>query len=57
MNRPLRKLVHVTGAMTLVGTLALLGADRPALPRPGDVIAGPLARLLAASSDLGPARA
>lgn len=57
MNRPLRRLVHVTGTMMLVGTLALLGADRPALPRPGGVIAGPLARLLAASSDLGPARA
>ena len=37
-------------------TLTLFGADRPATPMHADVIGGPYARMLAESTDLGPAR-
>ena len=41
----------------IAAALALFGADRPSAPMTGVIIGGPYARLLAASTDLGPAHA
>ena len=57
MTRNVRRFFHLAVAASSAATLALLGADRPNLPQTGAVIGGPLARMLAASTDLGPARA
>lgn len=57
MTRNVRRFFHLAVAASSAAALALLGADRPNLPQTGAVIGGPLARMLAASTDLGPARA
>lgn len=51
-----RRLLYAAGAAALVVGLSALTADLPALPARDDTIGGPYARLLAGSTDLGPAR-
>lgn len=51
-----RRLRSAAAAALLAVPLILIAADRPSAPPPGAVIGGPFARLLAASTDLGPAR-
>lgn len=54
--RSMRRLGGAAAVTVLAGVLALSGADRSALSPPGALITGPLARILATSADLGPAR-
>lgn len=56
MARSNVRLSRAAAVLVLGVALAFCGADRPTLPQPGVVIGGPLARLLAASTDRGPTR-
>lgn len=51
-----RRAVAAAAAMALAAS-ALIGADRPTPPTRADIITGPYARMLAESTDLGPAAA